>query len=49
MGFSHNSTLLSQGYILEMVPTVEIVGRVYIPKMGVGLGQASNCPVSSSQ
>lgn len=49
MGFSHDSTLLSQGYIFEMVLNVEIVGRVYIPKVGVGLGQASNCPASSRQ
>lgn len=29
-----NITFLSPGHILEIAPTVELVSRVYIPKMG---------------
>lgn len=29
-----NNTLLSQGYVLEMAPTVGTVGKTYIPRTG---------------
>jgi len=52
MGFSHiqspdglNNTFLSQGYILEMAPTMGRVSRTYIPRRGERLRslQFPNC------
>lgn len=49
MGFSHvhhpdgpDRTFLSQGYVLEAASIVGMVGRVYIPKTGVGEGASVN-------
>lgn len=39
----HNNTLLSQAYILETVPHMGRVGKMYIPRTGEG-GEASDCP-----
>lgn len=43
MGFSYmdhpdglNKTLFSPGFVLEMAPTVNTVGRMYIPRAGQG-------------
>ena len=34
-----NNTLLSQGSVLEMAARIGIVGRMYIPRTGEGVGR----------
>lgn len=54
-GFSHifsagglSNTLLSQGYVLEKVPTVGMMGRAHIPRVGEA-GEGLQLPESSLQ
>ena len=54
MGFTHVysagglNTLLSEGCVLEVTPSVGPVGRMYIPRTGKGIN-SPQLPLSSSR
>jgi len=54
MGFTHVysagglNTLLSEGCVLEVTPSVGTVGRMYIPRRGKGIN-SPQLPLSSSR